>query len=83
MLKPGSKQLKEHETLHGLTGTIVENVSVKRKPSRPGKDQSEPSLETITYGIEWIVRYMLSSILVVYLTYDGRTELPFPHDINP
>ena len=47
--------LKEHDMLHGLTGTIVENVSVKRKPGRPPKNQPELPLETITYGIEWTI----------------------------
>ncbi|MDI9422298.1 MAG: IS1634 family transposase [Bacillota bacterium] len=47
--------LKEHQMLHGLTATVVENVSVKRKPGRPRKHQPEPPLETITYGIEWTI----------------------------
>jgi len=47
--------LKEHDMLHNLTGTIVENVSVKRKPGRPPKNQPEPPLETMTYGIEWTI----------------------------
>lgn len=47
--------LKVHDMLHGLSGTIVENVSVKRKPGRPPKNQPEPPLETTTYGIEWTI----------------------------
>jgi transposase len=47
--------LKEHQMLHGLTATVVENVSVNRKPGRPRKHQPEPPLETITYGIEWTI----------------------------
>lgn len=49
--------LKEHEMLHGLTGTIVENVTVKRKLGRPPKNKSEVPLETIshTYSIAWAV----------------------------
>ena len=47
--------LKEHEMLHGITGTIVENVLVKRKPGRPSKNQPQAPMETITYGIVWTI----------------------------
>ncbi|HBG01334.1 MAG TPA: IS1634 family transposase [Firmicutes bacterium] len=47
--------LKDHDMLHALSGQVVENVSVKRKPGRPRKNHPEPLLETITYGIEWTI----------------------------
>jgi transposase len=48
--------LKDHAMLHALSGQVVENVSLKRKPGRPPKNKSEPLLETITYGIEWAIQ---------------------------
>jgi len=49
--------IKEHDMLHGLTGTIVENVLVKRKPGRPPKNRPEKPKETMayTYDIAWTV----------------------------
>lgn len=48
--------LKNHNMLHGLTGTIVENINVKRKPGGPRKDHDEEPVTTITFGIALEVR---------------------------